>query len=175
VSAPGGGYGEFSDEQELPRRLEQLSPRTLIIDIEPLVAYWDGTQDALDRGIAHVLGLVAAVPGVAVVCFATNSARRSSVRPRSTGVRVVYLASAHKPVQIRPYLRFPRPGVVIGDQVLTDGLLAKRLGYAFLRYRAPLTGAPIGPRLLDGLGRLARRALFGPRQAQDGGRADRPA
>jgi hypothetical protein len=164
VSAPGGGYEEFSDEHELPRRLEQLSPRTLIIDIEPLVAYWHGTQDALDRGIAHVLDLVTAVPSVAVVCFATNSARTPSVQPpdASTGARVVYLASARKPVRITPYLGFPRPGVVIGDQVLTDGLLAKRLSYAFLHYRAPLAGAPIRPQLLQGLGRLARRPLFGP-------------
>jgi predicted HAD superfamily phosphohydrolase YqeG len=161
VSAPGGGYGEFSDEQELLHRLKQLSPRTLIIDIEPLVAYWDNTQDALDRGITHVLHLVAAIPSVAVVCFATNSARRPSAQPRSTEVHVVYLASASKPVQIRPYVSFPRPGVVIGDQVLTDGLLAKRLGYAFLHYRAPLRGAPIGPQLLCRLGRLARRPIFG--------------
>jgi predicted HAD superfamily phosphohydrolase YqeG len=162
VSAPCGGYGEFSDEQELLYRLRQLSPRTLIIDIEPLVAYWDSTQNALDGGITRVLHLVAAVPGVAVVCFATNSARRPSAQPLSTEVHVVYLASAHKPVQITPYRSFPRPGVVIGDQVLTDGLLAKRLGYTFLHYRAPLTGAPIGPQLLHGLGRLARRPVFGP-------------
>jgi predicted HAD superfamily phosphohydrolase YqeG len=162
VSAACARYGEFGDEQELPQRLKQLSPRTLIIDIEPLVAYWDGTQDTLDRGITHVLDLVAGIPSVAVVCFATNSARRPSAQPPSTGVHVAYLASAHKPVQITPYLSFPRPGVVIGDQVLTDGLLAKRLGYAFLHYRAPLTGAPIGPQLLCRLGRLARRPIFGP-------------
>jgi predicted HAD superfamily phosphohydrolase YqeG len=162
VSAPCGGYGEFSDEQELLYRLRQVSPRTLIIDIEPLVAYWDSTQDALDRGITHVLDLLTAIPSVAVVCFATNSARRPSALPRSTEVRVVYLASAHKPVQLTPYLSFARPGVVIGDQVLTDGLLAKRLGYAFLHYRAPLTGAPIGPQVLCRLGRLARRPIFGP-------------
>jgi predicted HAD superfamily phosphohydrolase YqeG len=164
VSTPGERYAEFSDERELPDRLGQLSPRTLVIDIEPLVAYWHGTQQALDRGIAHVLDLASAVPSVAVVCFATNSARRPSIQPRSTssGVDVVYLASARKPVQIAPYLSFPRPGVVIGDQVLTDGLLARRLGYAFLHYRAPLAGAPIRPQLLQGLGRLARRPLFGP-------------
>jgi hypothetical protein len=162
VSAPRGAYGEFSDEHELPRRLEQLSPRTLIIDIEPLVAYWDSTQDALDCGIAHVLDLVAAIPSVAVVCFATNSARRPSAQPRTTRAHVVYLASARKPVQIKPYLSFPRPGVIVGDQVLTDGLLAKRLGYAFLHYRAPLSGAPIGPQLLYGLGYMARRPIFGP-------------
>jgi predicted HAD superfamily phosphohydrolase YqeG len=162
VSEPCGGYEEFSDEPELLRRLEQLSPRTLIIDVEPLVAYWDSTQDVLDRGIAHMLHLVAAIPNVAVACFATNSARRPSAQPRSAEVQVVYLASAHKPVQIAPYLSFPRPGVVVGDQVLTDGLLARRLGYAFLHYRAPLTGAPIGPQLLGRLGRLARRPIFGP-------------
>jgi predicted HAD superfamily phosphohydrolase YqeG len=164
VSAPPGErYEEFGNEQEMLDRLRQVSPRTLIIDIEPLVAYWDGTQDELDRGIAHVLDLVAAaVPGVAVVCFATNSARRPSVQPRSTGVDVVYLTSARKPVQTAPYLDFPRPGAVVGDQVLTDGLLAKRLGYAFLHYRAPLTGAPLRPQLLHELGRLAQRALFGP-------------
>jgi predicted HAD superfamily phosphohydrolase YqeG len=161
VSTLEGGYGEFSDEHELPDRLRQLSARTLVIDIEPLVAYWDGTQDALDRGIAHALDLVAAVPSVEVVCFATNSSRRPSNPPHATGVRVVYLASARKPAQIRPYLSFPRPGVVIGDQVLTDGLLAKRLGYAFLHYLAPLAGAPIRPQLLYELGRLVRRPLFG--------------
>jgi hypothetical protein len=126
------------------------------------VAYWDSTQNALDGGITHVLRLVAAVPSTAVVCFATNSARRPSIQPRSTGVQVVYLASVRKPVQITPYLSFPRPGVVIGDQVLTDGLLAKRLRYAFLHYRAPLTGAPIGPQLLYRIGRLARWPIFGP-------------
>jgi predicted HAD superfamily phosphohydrolase YqeG len=164
VSTSSERYGEFSDERALPDRLEQLSPRTLVIDIEPLVAYWHGPRDALDRGIAHVLDLVAAVPSVAVICFATNSARRPSVQPRNTssGVDVVYLASAHKPLQITPYLSFPRPGVVIGDQVLTDGLLARRLRYAFLHYRVPLVGAPIRPQLLNGLGRLARRPLFGP-------------
>jgi predicted HAD superfamily phosphohydrolase YqeG len=162
VSASGGGYAEFSDERELLHRLKQLSPRTLIIDIEPLVAYWDSTQDALDRGVTHMLQLVAAIPSVAVACFATNSARRPSAQPRSARVQVVYLASAHKPLQISPYLSFPRPGVVVGDQVLTDGLLARRLGYGFLHFRAPLAGAPIGPQLLGRFGRLARRPVFGP-------------
>ncbi len=162
MSTPRGRYEEFADEQELVRRLEQLAPRTLIVDIEPLVAYWHGARDALDRGIARVLDLLATIPSVAVVCFATNSARRPSVQPRAAGVDVVYVASARKPARITPYLGFPRPGVVIGDQVLTDGLLAKRLGYTFLHYRAPMAGAPIRPQLLDGLGRLARRPLFGP-------------
>jgi hypothetical protein len=38
--------------------------------------------------------------------------------------------------------------VVIGDQVATDGMLARRLGYTFLHYRPGLERVPviIGPR-----------------------------
>jgi predicted HAD superfamily phosphohydrolase YqeG len=165
VSPPAPGYEQFTAEDELADRLAELSAKTLVIDIEPLVAYWDGSQDALDRGLAHVVDLVTGVPSVAVVCFATNSARRPSVQPRSPRADVVYLASARKPAQIAPYLGFPRPGAVIGDQVLTDGLLARRLGYTFLHYRPPMTGAPIRPQLLQVLGRPARRPLFGRRRS----------
>jgi hypothetical protein len=57
------------------RRAAELSARTMIFDVEPLAAYWDSGPGALDRGIAYVLGEVAAVPGLQVVCFATNSLR----------------------------------------------------------------------------------------------------
>ena len=75
-------------------------------------------------------------------------------------MRVVYLASARKPLRISPYLGFPRPGVVIGDQVATDGVLAWRLGYTFLQYRPHLDRAPAGPRLMYQCGRLVRPLLF---------------
>jgi predicted HAD superfamily phosphohydrolase YqeG len=152
-------YQQFADASDLPRLITALSARTLLLDIEPLVASWDGTQDALDTGIARVLDQVAAVPGVRAVCFATNSARRPSVLPQVRGIDVSYIASAGKPLRTAPYARLPRPGVVIGDQVLTDGVLARRLGYAFLHYRHPQP-APIGPRLLDQGGKLVRSLLF---------------
>jgi predicted HAD superfamily phosphohydrolase YqeG len=154
------GYQQFADEQELPRLLAQLSARTLVIDVEPLVAYWDGSQQELDRGLARVLAEVTPIPGVVVVCFATNSARRPSAEPRSTTARVVYLRSAGKPAQTSRYRAFPRPGVVIGDQILTDGLLARRLRYTFLHYLPPLAGAPVGPQLASRSGRLLRPLLF---------------
>jgi hypothetical protein len=75
------------------RQAGALSARTLVFDIEPLVAYWDGGQEALDQGIARVLDEVAALPAVQVVCFATNSSRRPSVAPSKAGLQVVYLAS----------------------------------------------------------------------------------
>jgi predicted HAD superfamily phosphohydrolase YqeG len=153
------GYQQFADERELPRLVVALSARTVVFDIEPLVATWDGTQDALDNGIARVLRDIGAIPGVRAICFATNSARQPSVLPDIPGIDVSYIVSARKPARTAPYARLPRPGVVVGDQIMTDGLLARRLGYSFLHYRHPQPG-PVGPRLLDGIGQLARPLMF---------------
>jgi len=138
---------------DVARQVGELSARTVIFDVEPLVAYWDGTQETLDDGIARVLSEIAKLPTVEVVCFSTNSLRRPA------GVRVVYLASAGKPLRTTPYQRFPRPGVVIGDQVATDGILARRLGYAFIQFDPP-PGIPVGPRLMAAAGRLVQPLLF---------------
>jgi len=145
---------------DVVRRAGELSAQTMIFDVEPLVAFWDGGQEALDQGISRVLSEVAVLPALKVLCFATNSQRRPSVVPSSAGVRVVYLASAGKPLRTAAYRHFPRPGVVIGDQVATDGILARRLGYAFVLFDPHLTGLPAGPRLMGTAGRLVRPLFF---------------
>jgi predicted HAD superfamily phosphohydrolase YqeG len=154
-----GSYQQFADERDLPSLVMALSAHTVVFDVEPLVAAWDGTQAALDDGIARVLDNVRAIPGVRAVCFATNSARQPSKLPDVPGVEVSYLVSARKPARTAPYARLPLPGVVVGDQVMTDGMLARRLGYSFLHYRHPQPG-PLGPRLLDAVGELARPLMF---------------
>jgi hypothetical protein len=80
--------------------------------------------------------------------------------PSGAGLRVVYLASAGKPLRTGAYRGFPRPGVVIGDQVATDGILARRLDYAFVLFDPQLSGLPAGPRLMGTAGRLVRPLLF---------------
>jgi len=145
---------------DVVRRAGELSARTMIFDVEPLVAYWDGGQEALDQGMARVLSEVSVLPALQVLCFATNSSRRPSVVPGRAGLRVVYLASAGKPMRTAAYRGFPRPGVVTGDQVATDGILARRLGYAFVLFDPQLAGVPAGPRLMGAAGRLVRPLLF---------------
>lgn len=162
------GYVRATGLADAVRRAGELPSRTMIFDVEPLVAHWDTGQDALDRGIARVLAEVAAVPGVQVVCFATNSARRPSRLPAGTQPRVEYVASAGKPLRTAPYRAFPRPGAVIGDQVPTDGILARRLGYAFVLADPDPARIPAGPRLMAALGRLARPLLFTRDSAGDG-------
>jgi predicted HAD superfamily phosphohydrolase YqeG len=153
-------YERLATLDELLRRAGELSARTLVFDVEPLVADWNGGQQALDQGVGHVLARAQAVPGVVVVCFSTNSRRRPSAPLATGGVRAEYLASAGKPLRIAYYRPFPRPGVVIGDQLATDGALARRLGYAFLQYHPEPGGLPAGPRLMDWCGQALRPLLF---------------
>ncbi len=164
---PGTGAGavraaftRLNGVDDVFRHARALSPRTIIFDVEPLVAHWDSGQEDLDSGIELVLGQADAVPGLRVVCFATNSARRPSATAAGGEVRVVWRALAGKPLQLAPYRDFPRPGLVVGDQVATDGVLARRLGYAFAQYRPPVAGKPAGPRLMAHCGRLVRPLLF---------------
>jgi predicted HAD superfamily phosphohydrolase YqeG len=154
------GYEQLTELSGVLARARELSLRTMIFDIEPLVAWWDSGPESLDRGVAAIVSELAEVPDLRVLMFATNSVRRPSALPQVPGVQVLYLASAGKPLRTAPYRTLPRPGAVIGDQVATDGLLAHRLGYTFLHWSPRLTGVPLGPRLLNLLGRLARPLVF---------------
>jgi len=153
-------YEQLTELRSVLTRVRDLSVRTMIFDVEPLVAWWDSGRDSLDRGIAAIVSELENVPDVRVVVFATNSVRRPSAVPSVPGVRVMYIASAGKPLRTAAYRGLPRPGAVIGDQVATDGLLALRLGYTFLQWSPRLTGVPIGPRIMQLLGRLARPLFF---------------
>ncbi|HUC24400.1 MAG TPA: hypothetical protein VMA73_16955 [Streptosporangiaceae bacterium] len=153
-------YERVFEQQDLLRRIAELAAKTIVVDVEPLVAFWDTSQESLDEGLAGVLARVAAVPGLEVVCFATNSARCPGVIPAAPGIRVMYLSSARKPLRIARYQSLPKPGIVIGDQVATDGVLARRLGYTFLHYTPRLEGVPAGPRLLQRCGEFTLPFLF---------------
>jgi predicted HAD superfamily phosphohydrolase YqeG len=154
------GYEQFTELPSVLARARELSLRTMIFDVEPLVAWWGSGQQALDRGTAALLADLAEVPELQVLVFATNSARRPSVIPPVPGVRVLYLTTAGKPLRTAPYRGLPRPGAVIGDQVPTDGLLAYRLGFTFMYWNPRLAGVPLGPRLMHLLGRAALPLLF---------------
>jgi hypothetical protein len=160
-------YERVTSLAELFARIGELALKTLVFDIEPLVAPWNGGQQGLDRGVAEVLDQAGAVPSVRAVVFSTNSARRPTVFPPAppappapAGLRVEYLASAAKPLRIGAYRDFPRPGAVIGDQLPTDGVLAYRLGYLFLHFDPPYDDVPLGPRLMHRWGQIVRPVLF---------------
>lgn len=133
----------------------------MVVDVEPLVAYWDTDQTVLDEGLDDFVARVTSrTVGVEVVAFSTNSRRRATGVPCPPGLRVRFLTAAGKPVRVGQYQDLPHPGVVLGDQVATDGLLARRLDYRFLHYRPHLARVPFGPRLMHEFGRPLRPLLF---------------
>ena len=162
-------YVRVTGRADLFAAARELSVRTMIFDVEPLVAPWHSSQESLDQGIARILGDVRTVPSVRMVVFATNSARRPSAALSGDGIQVRYLASAEKPLRIAPYQGLSRPGAVAGDQRPTDGVLAYRLPFTFLHYMPRLTGVPLGPGLMHRWGELVRPLLF-PRSAIRGSR-----
>jgi hypothetical protein len=153
-------YERFVSPQDVLTRAAELSASTYVVDVEPLVASWGGGQQQLDDGVARTAGQLCAIAAARVVCFATNSARRPTATPACSTARVLYVASARKPLLTRLYRDLPRPGVVIGDQVGTDGALARRLGFTFLHYCPDVSTMPVGPRLLRYCGWLLLPVLF---------------
>jgi hypothetical protein len=122
---------------------------------------WDTDTATLDRGIASLLERLSDLTGIEAVDFTTNSTRRPTRTPNGQARRqVLYLASAGKPLRTKPYRSLPRPSLVVGDQVRTDGLLARHLGYGFLHYQPLLPGTPRGPRAMQMLGHPLRPILF---------------
>jgi predicted HAD superfamily phosphohydrolase YqeG len=155
------GYEPVADASRVADRIRDLGAQTVIYDVEPLVAHWDSPQAALDQGIAAVVSQVAAIGGVKVVCFATNSARFPSVLPAAPpGLQVRYVVSARKPLRTAPYADLPRPGVVVGDQIATDGLLARRIGFSFLHFQPGPGTVPAGPHALMRCGEVLRPLIF---------------
>jgi predicted HAD superfamily phosphohydrolase YqeG len=154
-------YKRIDDPEQVLNHIATVAARTVIFDVEPLVAFWDTDTATLDRGIASMLERLCDLPGVAVVVFATNSARRPTRPPNGHAhQQVLYLASAGKPLRTKPYRSLPRPGLVVGDQIPTDGLLARRLGYGFVHYQPHLHATPRGPRAMRMLAHPLRPILF---------------
>ena len=100
-------YVRVTGLADLFAEARELSVKTMIFDVEPLVAPWHGSQESLDQGIARILGDARTVPSVRVVIFATNSARRPSAVPASDGLQVRYLASAVSHCGPRRTVTFP--------------------------------------------------------------------
>jgi len=136
-----------------------LSPKTVILDVEPIVARWNTGAPELDSGIGRFLDRLTAIPGIECIGFVTNS-RRHALAAGVSKVRTFYVSSAHKPFRAGRYRGLPRPGVVIGDQLATDGILAWRLDFTFIHYCPRGEGSPAGVRIMHLAGSALRPLFF---------------
>lgn len=136
-----------------------LQTRTLIVDVEPLLSPWDAAAETLPAATAAFANeSTARIPSLEYLIFATN-ARIPFIKTPETDGRFLFISAARKPWRIN-YLRgSSTPITVIGDQVLTDGLLAHRLGGNFLHWRSDYT-VPLWPRVQAIAGKPIEYILF---------------
>lgn len=159
-------YKRFTRLDDVYQGAFSLMPRTLIIDVEPVVAQWNTDTADLARGMTTTLARLSTLHSLLVVHFSTNSHRQSLSLPPNYLFSLKYTAAACKPLRTRLYDDLPRPGAVIGDQIATDGVLAWRLGFAFLHFTPPPDELPLGPKVMSMMGRPLLPLLFRPSAAK---------
>jgi len=139
-----------------------LQPATLVVDVQPFVAPWGSSSDAMMSGAVALCEYLAdATPTLRTLVFATNARSAIGQQLREERPRVTFVSAAHKPWRTTYLAGAPRPVVVLGDQILTDGLLAFRLHGRFLHWRAH-GRIPWWPRVQEMIGGLLVRFMFSP-------------
>ena len=143
-----------ADLESVGRALTAAAAATAVIDVEPMVAPWNCTDAQYLTGVDCVMAMLAtAAPAVRCVLLASNSPR-----PRPVGAGNL-VAAARKPWRTIYLRSAPRPIAVVGDQPLTDGLLAWRLGGTFIQWQHDDRG-PWWPRLQRLVGQAVVLAAF---------------
>ncbi|MEX1141477.1 MAG: hypothetical protein WD993_08560 [Thermoleophilaceae bacterium] len=135
---------------------------TAVVDVEPVTAPWRSGEKALSDGLAGALRELARAGRIERIVFLTNS-RRVPVDGLPAESQAVYVARARKPWRLGAIADPSPPVAVIGDQLLTDGLLAWRLSSQgtpaiFVHWQCPKTHW--WPRLQQAAGTCLRPLLF---------------
>lgn len=117
--------------------VRDLAPSAVAVDVEPLLVDWADPGMVPATAVARAVLDLELVASLAVVVFATNSHRTAPGLPDSR-LQVSWVSRAHKPwARTRLRRLHPGPWVVVGDQVVTDGWLARRLDGVFVRVVHP--------------------------------------
>lgn len=150
----------YDAPDEIAVVLESLGVASVVVDVEPFVCRWETSAEELAAGLAATIKRIGAVPTIRAVVFVTNSRRAPSKDLYDERLELSYVHSARKPLLHLAALKaLPPPIAVIGDQPLTDGLLAWRLKASFIQLSLPQR-APFGVRLQPHLGAAVTRTLF---------------
>lgn len=136
---------------DVRQALRSRDVATVLFDVEPLLRPWSGTGDL--SGVEDDLrDRLTDLPSVRRVAVVTNSKRY-----HGSGRLEVY-SGARKPWCAARFVNGERPLAIVGDTVLTDGLLAWRLDALFVHWAAP--DPPWWPRVQRWCGRIVAPLLF---------------
>jgi predicted HAD superfamily phosphohydrolase YqeG len=137
-----------------------LAYSEFIIDLENTVLSYGATA-AFDRSVVALRDLhLELLPGRVVLVTNSRDGGLGLLARQATGFDVV--ERAHKPFTSRAVLAryVGRDPIVVGDQPLTDGLLAWRLRCPFVELRLHDQVEPLWPRLLRLGGAVVGRLIF---------------
>lgn len=149
-----------SDAASMLSALTLLQPVTVVVDVEPLILAWGSDSALFPEAASNFVHLISTgSPQVRNIIFATNSARWIQAPPAKSILHTSVVVGARKPVHMSYLRRCGSPIVVIGDQLLTDGLLAVRAGGSFVHWQGT-TIMPWWPRAQTIMGRLIQPIFF---------------
>jgi len=149
------GRHTYTAVQDWPALVADLAahdePRLLLLDVDPAVAGWHSDAAGLRDGFARIEPLLLdLLPEDAVIVWTSNTSRVSTELgdpPYHTPAGNRLILDAGKPRlrvlrrDLAHQLRNPAT-VVVGDQWLTDGLLAWRLRARFVLWKDTSGGRP---------------------------------
>jgi predicted HAD superfamily phosphohydrolase YqeG len=153
-------------QADLARVLVLTGAASVVVDVEPLIVRWGGTEKEYSRGLVELIEtLTTRSTHLRTIIVASNSPRPRPPWKASLNIELVAVIGARKPYRTS-YLRHIRaPVVVVGDQVLTDGILALRIGATFCHWQTT-KAIPWWPRLQRLVGHLIARLLFVTRSVE---------
>lgn len=150
------------DREAVFAAVPELRPATLVVDVQPFVAPWGCSPGAMVSAAVALSGYLAeAMPNLKTVVFATNDRSVFHRLLREERPQVTFVGAARKPWRTAYVADVPRPVVVLGDQIITDGLLAFRLHGQFLHWRVR-GRIPWWPRLQAIIGEVLVQFMFSP-------------
>lgn len=147
--------------EELPRL--PLDFRLIVLDLEnTLLAYRATAEDVATMRLG-LSNLISALPARSRIIIATNKVRCDAAITRHMhDAQIQLIERCRKPStkRIVHELHGAIPTLVVGDQVLTDGLLARNLCVPFVEVVGCSSREPLWPTLMRSVGRVAAVSLF---------------
>lgn len=142
----------------------------VVLDVENTLTGYKPTFDEYEAALRRVIDVVQRGTALRRV-FVVSNARVPVSALGGGDVKVTVVGRARKPwIELPPLRRYRDElagATVCGDQLVTDGMLARRLGGAFVELRAAFPRQPRGeepawPRLLRSVGERLVRDRFSP-------------
>jgi hypothetical protein len=140
------------------RVVSAVNARTVVLDVQPMILGWRPTTTNHEAG-SVVDALRIASPALDALIFASNARHLDLTLGNSDAKSGSLVVRARKPWRIDYLSGVSAPIIVVGDQVVTDGLLAWRMGATFVHWQH-VHPTPVWPRVQRMLGSVVARLIF---------------